>query len=77
MRVLLLILTAAIAYYLGSLNGAIIAARFVFHKDVRNYGSGNAGLTNYYRSLVCRDWRSWRGSTSLRASLPSSSAVRF
>ena len=51
MRVLLLILTAAIAYYLGSLNGAIIAARFVFHKDVRNYGSGNAGLTNYYRSF--------------------------
>lgn len=51
MRVLLLILTAVIAYYLGSLNGAIIAARFVFHKDVRDYGSGNAGLTNYYRSF--------------------------
>ena len=51
MRVLLLILTAAIAYYLGSLNGAIISARFIYHKDVRNYGSGNAGLTNFYRNF--------------------------
>ena len=51
MRVLLLIVTAVIAYYLGSLNGAILSARFIFHKDVRDYGSGNAGLTNYYRSF--------------------------
>jgi len=51
MRVLLLILTALIAYILGSINGAICACRFVFHKDVRQYGSGNAGLTNYYRSF--------------------------
>ncbi len=36
---------------LGSINGAIIAGRFVFHKDVRSYGSGNAGLTNYYRNF--------------------------
>ena len=49
MRTLFLILTAIIAYALGSINGAIIAGRFVFHKDVRRYGSGNAGLTNYYR----------------------------
>ena len=51
MRTLYLILTAVIAYCLGSLNGAIIAGRFVFHKDVRRYGSGNAGLTNYYRNF--------------------------
>ena len=49
MRTLYLILTALIAYMLGSLNGAIITGRFIFHKDVRRYGSGNAGLTNYYR----------------------------
>ena len=49
MRTLYLILTAIIAYGLGSINGAIIAGRYVFHKDVRSYGSGNAGLTNYYR----------------------------
>ena len=51
MRTLYLILTAIIAYVLGSINGAIIAGRFVFHKDVRRYGSGNAGLTNYYRNF--------------------------
>lgn len=51
MRVLLLIVTAVISYCLGSLNGAIISARFVYRKDVRDYGSGNAGLTNYYRNF--------------------------
>lgn len=51
MTVLLLILIALIAYGLGSLNGAILVGRFVYHKDVRKYGSGNAGLTNFYRSF--------------------------
>jgi len=51
MRTLYLILTAIIAYALGSINGAIIAGRYVFRKDVRSYGSGNAGLTNYYRNF--------------------------
>lgn len=51
MTVLFLILTALIAYCLGNLNGAILAGRFIYHKDVRRYGSGNAGLTNFYRSF--------------------------
>ena len=51
MRILYLILTAVIAYLLGGVNGAIIISKYVFHKDVRNYGSGNAGLTNYYRTV--------------------------
>ena len=51
MRTLFLILTAIISYFLGSINGAIIAGRYVFHKDVRSYGSGNAGLTNYFRNF--------------------------
>ena len=51
MRVLLLIVTAVISYYLGSLNGAIIIARFIYHRDVRDYGSGNAGLTNFCRTF--------------------------
>ena len=51
MRTIILILIAVISYVLGSINGAIIAGRFVFHKDVRRYGSGNAGLTNYYRAF--------------------------
>ena len=51
MRTIYLILTAIISYGLGCINGAIVAGRFVFHKDVRSYGSGNAGLTNYYRNF--------------------------
>lgn len=48
---LLLIVTALIAYFMGGINGAIIISKYVFHKDVRNYGSGNAGLTNFYRTF--------------------------
>ena len=51
MRTLYLILIAIISYALGSLNGAIIAGHFILHKDVRRYGSRNAGLTNYYRNF--------------------------
>ena len=51
MKVVLLILTAAISYFLGGLNGAIISSTSFFHRDVRNYGSGNAGLTNYLRTF--------------------------
>lgn len=46
---LLLIITAAVSYFLGSLNGALILSLFVFHKDIRKYGSGNAGYTNFVR----------------------------
>lgn len=51
MKILLLVLSAAIAYGLGGINGAIVASWMTQHKDVRNYGSGNAGLTNYYRNF--------------------------
>ena len=51
MKVLLLILIAAIAYIIGGLNGAIISSRLVYHKDIRRYGSGNAGLTNMLRTF--------------------------
>ena len=37
------------AYLLGSLNGAIIASYGIYRKDIRKYGSGNPGLTNFYR----------------------------
>ena len=50
MTVLLLIVTALIAYTLGGLNGAIIASNVFFHDDVRKHGSGNAGLTNFNRT---------------------------
>ena len=51
MKVVLLVLTAIIAYFLGGVNGAIISSLSFFHKDVRNYGSGNPGLTNYLRTF--------------------------
>lgn len=46
----LLVLIAAEAYVLGSVNGSIIVSRYLFHSDVRTMGSGNAGLTNFYRN---------------------------
>lgn len=51
MTTLLLILVAIIAYLCGGLNGAIITSRFMYHKDVRAYGSHNAGLTNFHRTF--------------------------
>ena len=44
------ILTAAIAcYFLGNHNGAICVSAML-HDDVREHGSGNAGLTNFIRN---------------------------
>ena len=40
---------AAAAYLLGCFNGAVIVSKYILRNDVRNHGSGNAGLTNFYR----------------------------
>ncbi len=37
-------------YLLGSINWAIILTRLIFHKDIREEGSGNAGATNMLRN---------------------------
>jgi len=42
---------AAAAYLLGSVNTAIIVSKLTLKKDIRDYGSGNAGLTNSIRSM--------------------------
>jgi len=48
----LLTLGAAIpAYILGGINGAIITSKLFYRKDIRDYGSGNPGLTNFYRTF--------------------------
>ena len=47
--ILALVLTAVAAYFCGCFNGAVIASRFILKDDVRKHGSGNAGLTNFYR----------------------------
>lgn len=45
-----LVLIGIIAYLLGSVNSSIIVGKF--HKiDIREHGSGNAGLTNTLRTL--------------------------
>ena len=48
---LLLALTAAASYFLGCFNGAVIVSKYILKDDVRNHGSGNAGLTNFHRTF--------------------------
>ena len=43
-----IILSAVIAYLLGSVNSSILVGR-IYGKDIRKFGSGNAGLTNTLR----------------------------
>lgn len=46
-----LIITGIAAYLLGGINGSIIASMNFFNKDIRHFGSGNAGLTNFARTF--------------------------
>ena len=48
------IAAAVIAYLLGSISGAIVSSRVGHHEDIRNYGSGNAGMTNALRTYGIR-----------------------
>ena len=48
---LLLVLSAVIAYFCGCFNGAVIVSKYILRDDVRNHGSGNAGLTNFFRTF--------------------------
>ena len=45
------VIIAVCAYLLGSLSFAIIVSKATLGKDIRDYGSGNAGLTNAYRTM--------------------------
>ena len=49
--VFLLIGIAVISYFLGCFNGAVIVSKYILRDDVRTHGSGNAGLTNFYRTF--------------------------
>lgn len=44
------LIVCAAAYFLGSINSAIIVSKLFFHEDVRTKGSGNAGTTNIMRN---------------------------
>lgn len=39
-----------LGYFLGCLNGSVLVSHFIIRDDVRQHGSGNAGLTNFYRT---------------------------
>ena len=43
------IISAVIGYFMGSINSAILTVKLLKHEDIRNFGSGNAGLTNTLR----------------------------
>ena len=47
-------LTLLVSYLLGCFNGSVMASHFIIRDDVRQHGSGNAGLTNFYRTYGAR-----------------------
>lgn len=50
MQVFIWAIVLLIAYGLGNINGAIIISKTMMKDDVRTHGSGNAGLTNFFRT---------------------------
>lgn len=49
--IICLVALIVLAYLFGSVNFAIIITKWFAKKDIRNYGSGNAGMTNVLRTL--------------------------
>lgn len=45
------LIAAAVAYLCGCFNGAVIVSKYILKDDIRTHGSGNAGLTNFYRTF--------------------------
>ena len=50
MIILSFVLSILVSYFLGGLNTAIIVTKIKSGEDIRKLGSGNAGLTNTYRT---------------------------
>ncbi len=48
---LMLLPSAVISYFCGCFNGAVIVSKYILRDDIRDHGSGNAGLTNFYRTF--------------------------
>ena len=49
MPISVIVVTILVCYFLGNHNGAICVSHML-HDDVRDHGSGNAGLTNFIRN---------------------------
>ncbi len=45
------VLCSVFAYLLGSINTAILISKKCYGYDIRSYGSGNAGMTNMFRTF--------------------------
>lgn len=45
------LIVAAASYLLGCFNGSILVSKYILRNDIRKHGSGNAGLTNFYRTF--------------------------
>ena len=45
------LIMAVVAYFCGCFNGAVIVSKYILRDDVRTHGSGNAGLTNFFRTF--------------------------
>lgn len=50
MQIVLWLVVVVATYILGNVNGALLISRWMMKDDVRSHGSGNAGLTNFFRT---------------------------
>ena len=50
MQVVYWLMVIGASYLLGNINGALLISRALMKDDVRTHGSGNAGLTNFFRT---------------------------
>ena len=48
---ILALLATVIAYFCGCFNGAVIVSKYILRDDVRNHGSGIAGMNNLFRNF--------------------------
>ena len=51
MKILLYILAALCGYVVAGMNPAIAISKAIYHKDIRECGSGNPGFTNFRRTF--------------------------
>lgn len=51
MDMMKLFIIAVVSYLCGSFSSSVVVSKVFLRKDLREYGSGNAGLTNSYRLM--------------------------
>ena len=58
MKIFLYIMAAICGYLVAGLNPAIAMSKAIYHKDIRECGSGNPGFTNFKRTFGNK-WAWW------------------